>query len=142
MTSTPATSRPSHPSVRGDRLLRRSFQVDAAVTGLNGAGYLLAAPILDDVLGLPADLLRGLGVFLIVFGVGVWAVGSRTSIPTGPGVAVVAVNVVWAAASVAVAVAGWHTPTSVGTIWIVLQAALVAAFAGFQWLGLHRRLSA
>ena len=47
-------------------------------------------------------------------------------------------NLGWAAASIAIAVAGWHDPTTTGTVWIVLQALLVAGFADAQLLGARR----
>ena len=61
-------------------LLRLALRLDAVVTGLNGAAYLLAASLLDDLLGLPAALLRGGGVFLLLFAATVWLVGARPAI--------------------------------------------------------------
>ena len=131
-TATTGTAPPGH-------LLRTVLRADAAVTGLNGAAYLLAAPVLADVLGLPAAPLRGVGVFLLAFAGAVWAVGSRAAIRPGAVVAVVAANLLWVGASVAIAVAGWGTPTPTGTVWIALQAAVVAAFAVLQEAGLRAR---
>ena len=39
-------------------------------------------------------------------------------------------NALWAAGSVAVVVAGGFTLTGAGTAWVLLQAAVVAGFAG------------
>ena len=128
MTTTTAPPAPS--------LLRLALRLDAVVTAANGAAYLLAAPLLDGLLGLPAGWLRGVGVFLLLFGVGVWAVAAR---PTPPAVGpVVAANVLWAAGSLVVAAAGIGSPTTVGTVWTVLQAVVVAAFAALQIAGLRR----
>ena len=101
-----------------------------------GPACLLAAPLLGDLLGLPAGWLRGVGVFLLLFGAVVWAVAVR---PTPPAVGtVVAANVLWAVGSVVVALTGVGGPTVVGAAWIVLQAVVVAAFAGLQVAGLRR----
>ena len=117
-------------------LLRSSLKLDAAVTGANGAAYLLAAPLLADLLGLPAGWLRGVGAFLLLFGVAVWAVAAR---PARTAVeAVVAANALWVAGSVAVVLAGLGSPTTIGAVWLVLQAAVVAAFAVLQAAGLRR----
>jgi hypothetical protein len=117
-------------------LLRPALRLDAVVSGLNGAAYLLAAPALADLLGLPTPVLRGLGVFLLVFAALVWAVGDR---PAAPAVrAVVAGNLLWTAGSLAVVAAGLGTPSTVGAVWIVLQAVVVAAFAVAQAAGLRR----
>ena len=117
-------------------LLRRALALDAAVTGLNGAAYLLAAGPLADLLGLPAGWLRGAGAFLLAFALGVGLLAGR---PVAPAVrAVVAANALWAAGSVAVVLAGVGTPTTLGAVWLVLQAAVVAAFAVLQVAGLRR----
>ena len=122
---------------RTHRLLRPALRVDAAVTGLNGAGYLVAVPLLDDLLGLPAGQLVGVGVFLLTFAAAVWAVGAGTPISTGAAGTVVVTNLLWVAASATVAASGWSTPTTVGTVWIVLQAVVVAAFATVQAFALR-----
>ncbi len=125
MTTTTAPTAPS--------LLRLALRLDAVVTAANGAAYLLAAPLLADLLGLPAGWLRGIGVFLLLFGVGVWTVAAR---PAPPAVGtVVAANVLWAAGSLVVAAVGVGSPTVVGTVWIGLQAVVVAAFAALQVAG-------
>ena len=52
--------------------------------------------------------------------------------------AVVEANLAWAVLSVA-ALALWLTPTVTGTVWILLQAAAVAAFAVLQHMALRMR---
>jgi hypothetical protein len=117
-------------------LLRLALRLDAVVTGLNGAAYLLAASPLADLLGLPAGWLRGTGVFLLAYAAAVWLVGAR---PTPSAVrTVVAANALWAAGSVVVVLAGLGSPTTVGAVWLVLQALVVAAFAVLQAAGLRR----
>jgi hypothetical protein len=132
--STHAVATP--PATRGP-LLRVALTLDAVVTGTNGAAYLLLAGPLGDLLGLEAGLLRGAGAVLLVFAAFVWAVSRRSSPARGAVLAVVVVNAVWALDSlvVAVAVAGWGTPSTAGTVWIVAQAVVVAAFAGLQLAG-------
>jgi hypothetical protein len=117
-------------------VLPLALRLDAVVTGLNGAAYLLAASPLADLLGLPAGLLRGLGAFLVLYALAVWLVAAR---PGTPAVGtVIAANILWAAGSLAVAAADVGTPTTVGAVWIVLQAVVVAAFAVSQAAGLRR----
>ena len=141
MTVPRTTTAPNRTSTTGrgrdDALLRTALRVDAAVTGLNGVGYLVAAPLLDDVLGMPAGPLAGIGGFLLAFAVAVWTVGARPMISTGAAAAVVAANLLWVVASIAAVVGDWGSPTTLGTAWIVLQAAVVAGFAGVQSLGLR-----
>src|SRR4028119_1344597 len=67
-----ATAPPARPPV-----LRRALRVGAVVAGAGGAAYLLAAPLLADLLGLPAGWLRGVGAFLLLFGGAGWAAAAR-----------------------------------------------------------------
>jgi hypothetical protein len=78
------------------------------------------------------------GTFLLGFAVALGAISSPTPRP-GAVVTVVAANLLWVVASAAAAVAGWASPSTVGTVWIAVQAAVVAAFAALQWLGLRAR---
>ena len=130
-----APSRSSAPDRRD--LLRTALVLDAAVTGLNGAAYLGGAPYLADLLGRDAVLLRGIGGFLLAYGIGVGVLGTRQRIPRLAARLVVGVNAAWAVGSTAAALLGWGTPTAVGTVWIVLQALVVGGFAGLQWAGLR-----
>jgi hypothetical protein len=131
--STPITTRPSRP------LLRTALKLDAVVTGANGAAYLAAAGPLGELLGLGETLLRATGAFLLVYAAVVWIVGSRREIPRGPVYAIVAANAIWAVDSVVMAIAGWGDPTTAGTVWILMQAVVVAAFAELQLAGLRRK---
>ncbi len=118
--------------------LRTALKLDAVVTGANGAAYLVAAGPLEDLLGLSPALLRGIGAFLLLFAAVVWTVGSRPEVSASAALAVIAVNVLWAADSIAFLLAGLSDPTTVGAIWIVLQALVVAGFAALQAVGRKR----
>ncbi len=117
-------------------LLRLALRTDAVVTGANGAAYLLLAGPLSDLLGPSTDVLRPVGVFLLVFAASVWLVGDR---PAAPAVRVViTANLLWTAGSIAVVVAGLGSLTTVGAVWAVLQAVVVAGLAGMQLAGMRR----
>jgi hypothetical protein len=116
----------------GISLLQAVMRLDAAVTGANGVAYLVLAGPLEDLLGLSSPLLRGVGAFLVVFAVFVAVAGTRVPL------AVIGANIAWAAGSIVVAIAGWGSPEAVGTVWIVLQAITVGAFAELGLLGLRR----
>ena len=117
-------------------LLRLALRTDAVVTGANGAAYLLLAGPLSDLLGPSTGMLRAIGVFLLVFAAAVWLVGDR---PAPPAVRVViTANLLWTAASIAVVVGGLAGLTTIGAVWAVLQAVVVAGFALLQLAGLRR----
>ena len=139
MTTSTAAGNAARTSTRPDSLLRLALRLDAVVTGANGAAYLAAAPLLDDVLGLSGGLLRGVGVFLLVYGAAVWLVGAGPRISGAAVEAVVVANALWAIGSVVAVVTGFGSPTTVGAVWLVLQAGVVAGFAALQLAGLRRR---
>jgi hypothetical protein len=139
MTTDPvASDLGSAPGRDRDRLLRRSLNLDAVASG--GLGLLLAAAgtLLDEPLGIPSSALVPVGVFLVAYAAALWFVGSRPRV-SRPAVWVVVVgNLLWVAASVVAAIAGWWSPTAVGTGFVLAQAAAVALFAELQFTGLRR----
>ena len=122
-----------------EALLRLVLKLDAAVTGANGLAYLAAAGPLEDLLGVEAAALRGIGTVLILFAAAVWFASTRAEPPRAAVPAIIAVNVAWVLGSLAFAAIGVSSPTTVGTVWIVLQAIVVAAFAAMQTQARPRR---
>lgn len=119
-------------------LLHLALRLDALVTGANGLAYLVAAPLLDDVLGTDAGFLRAIGAFLLVYGIGVWILGSQER-PNTLGVELtIAANTLWAIASIGFASTRSEDLTAIGIVWIVLQAGVVGLFAVLQVLGVRR----
>ena len=106
-----------------------------------GNGTLLVFVRLPDVEEDAAAeaLLRGTGAFLIAYAALVWVTGTRRTIPRAPVLAIIAGNAAWAAGSVVAAIAGLGDPSTAGTVWMVLQAGVVAGFAELQLTGLRRR---
>ena len=119
--------------------LRTVLRLDAVVTGVNGAAYLAAAPLLTDLLGVPSGVLRGIGAFLLAYTAGVALVAARPVISAGATEAVVGANLLWAAASVVSVVTDRFDLTAAGAVWVLLQAAVVAGFAGLQLTALRNR---
>jgi hypothetical protein len=126
MTDTTLTA----PAAPGRLTIRFALLLDAVVSGANGVAYLVAAEPIGDLLGLPADFLRALGAFFVVYAAVVWLVSRR---PSAPAVAaVIGGNVLWVLASIVFVFAGWHDPTTAGVVWTILQAIIVAGFAELQ----------
>ncbi|MGW9214028.1 hypothetical protein ACWGR4_44675 [Embleya sp. NPDC055664] len=125
--------------VRGDtNLLRLALRLDAIATGAVGLAALAGCAFLDGALGLPTAFLAGLGAFLVLYAVGVWLIGGSDTPHRTAVRAVIGLNLVWFADSVAMAIAGWLDPTTLGTTLIVLQAVAVLGFADLQILGLRK----
>ena len=136
MTTTTAVGRIA--SLPGDALARLALKLDAVVTGANGVAYLVAANALDEPLGLPAGLLREVGAFLVVFAAGLAFTATRPRLSRHAVAAVVVLNVLWVIDSLALVAFGWYDPTTAGAVWTVLQAIVVAGFAGLQAYALRR----
>ena len=117
--------------------LRLILKLDAVVTGVNGIAYLALAGPLEDLLGVAPELTRPIGAFLVLFAAAVWFVATRPVVPRMAAADIAAANAVWALGSVAFAAAGASSPTAVGTVWIVLQALVVAGFAALQALAMR-----
>jgi hypothetical protein len=121
-----------------ERLLRRSLQLDAAASGALGVLLAAGGAVLDGPLGIPAALLVPVGGFLVLYGAALWLLGIRPRLSRPAVKVVVAGNLVWVAASIVAAVAGWWSPTTLGTVLVIAQAAAVALFAELQVTGLRR----
>ncbi|MFF0307303.1 hypothetical protein ACFYSC_07740 [Streptosporangium sp. NPDC004379] len=119
-------------------LLRLAMRLDAVVTGVNGLAYLALAGPINDLLGLPVGLQRGIGAFLAVYGVAVWLAAVPARISRTAAGAVIAVNLVWTVVSVAELAMGGLGVTTLGAVWVLMQAAVVGGFAALQFLGLRR----
>ena len=132
-THTPPVSRPT-----GRDLLRTALLLDVGVTGLNGIAYLAGAGLLDRILGLPAGWLYAAGGFLLVYGVVVGVVATRTPISRPAAGVVAGVNAAWALGSLILAALGAGSSTTVGAGWLVAQAVVVGGFAVLQVVALRR----
>ena len=115
-----------------------ALKLDAVVTAANGAAYLVAAGPLSDLLGLSAPLLRIAGAGLLAFAGVVWLVATAQRMSRPAPATIIALNAVWAVGCVTAVLADLGTPTTIGAVWIVAQALVVAGFAELQLAGLRR----
>ena len=117
--------------------LRRALLLDAAASGATGALMLLAARPLADLTALPPGLLRAAGAVLLPYAAFVlWL--ARHAAPARPLIlAVIGINALWVAESVAILALGWVAPNTLGVAFVLAQALVVAVFAGLQAAGLR-----
>ena len=125
------------PASRAD-LLRNVLVADGVVTGATAILMAAAAGPLDDILGLPATLLRVVGLALIPFAALVLGLGVRGTMSKPLVRLLIAANLLWVVGSIVLLLGGWVDPTGIGIAFILIQAAAVAAFAALQYLGLRR----
>jgi hypothetical protein len=125
-------------TLRLDSFLHRALLADAAATAATGLLLSFGAGALSGLLGLHETLLRFAGLSLLPFAAFVLWLARRPE-PSRPAVwGVIAYNAVWAVDSLLILLLGWVAPTTLGYVFVVGQAVVVAAFAELQYFGLRR----
>lgn len=122
----------------GADLLRNVLVADGVVTGTTALLLAAAAGPLGDLFDLPVTLLRVAGLVLIPYAALVLGLGVRGTTSKPLVRLLIAANLLWIVASVGLLMTGWVDPSGVGIAFTLLQAAVVAAFADLQYLGLRR----
>ncbi len=119
-------------------LARQMLLLDAVITGALALLVIVAAGWLSPYLGLPATLLRGAGIVLMPF-VALLLIGATRSrlSPRLLGL-IIAINLLWVTASVALLFSTLVSPTHLGSGFVIAQAAAVVGIAGLQYSGLRR----
>lgn len=124
--------------IRSSRLLRNALALDAAACA--GMGLLLAAaaPMLSAPLGLPEILLRGAGLVLLPCAAALALLSRRECLPRAAILAVIGVNILWVADSIAILLLGWFAPTGLGIAFVLIQATAVGIVTELEILGYGR----
>ena len=118
--------------------LRRAIQADAVFSGASAVLLTLGAGALAPLLSLPEALLSETGLFLIAYTALVGWLGTRQAMPKALVVIVIAGNAAWAVASIALLFSGTVTPNLLGEAFVVIQAIVVGALGGLQYVGWRR----
>ncbi len=118
--------------------LRRILLADGVISGATGLFMAFGAGTLEELLGVPATLMRYAGFALVPFAILAGSL-SRPQAPSRAGVVVViGLNAAWVAASLLLLVPGWIHPSGLGYAFILGQAAAVAVLAEMQYGALHK----
>lgn len=125
-------------TIRPSVLLRRALLLDAACSGAMGLLLAVAAAPLGWWFHLPEALLRESGFFLLAFAAALVWLGTRPAVPRWAVLGVVIGNALWAIDSVLLLLPGWIAPNWLGGGFILAQAAIVAALAELEYVGLQR----
>jgi hypothetical protein len=119
-------------------LLRRALWLDAIVSGAFGLLGLVATGWLSTRFGLPEGLLRGTAVVMVPWVVVLATLATRATIASAAVNLVIAFNLLWVVASAGLLLSGAVSPTTLGTLLVLVQAAGVALFAALQYAGSRR----
>ncbi|ARU04151.1 hypothetical protein CCO03_05195 [Comamonas serinivorans] len=120
------------------RFLSRILWLDAASCLATGALQLAITPTLASWTGLPAPLLTGTGVFLVVYALLAAWMARQDPTPRGLTGLVVVGNFAWALGCIALMLSQALPLTGLGLAWLGLQAVVVVVLAELQWTGLRR----
>jgi hypothetical protein len=118
--------------------LRRVILADGLVSGSMAILLIAAAHPLGDWFGLSVAFVRWTGLLLIPFAMSVLLLATRSHPPRNGIWTLIALNVGWVVASVAVLLSGWINPSGAGIVFIVAQALLVALFGRQQYVELRQ----
>jgi hypothetical protein len=120
-------------------VIHRLLLADALLSGLTGIAMVALGGRVAPLLNIPAPLMRTAGIALLPFAVMVFYFArhvTRSRLGT-----VVGLNLAWVAASVMMLVARVIEPTTLGTVFVIVQAMIVAVVAELQLLGMRRSLA-
>lgn len=119
-------------------LLRNALLADALLSGVTGLLLAAAAEPLSTLLGLSVGLLRDSGLFILPFAALAASMRYRARLGRTSVFVLVVGNALWAVDSVLVLLLGWIEPTTLGEVFVVGQAVIVAVLAELQFIGLRR----
>jgi hypothetical protein len=120
----------------GDRraMLKFALKLDGVASFALG---LLTVLIRPEV-GMPLGWQIGLGLFCVVYGVGVFALGTRANPDRRIVLLIIIGNLVWGLDSILTAELGWFPLTTAGVALVLAQGLAVIGFAVLQFIGLRR----
>lgn len=128
--------------IQPSTFLSRALLADAIFSGVSAVGLTLGASALAPLLHLPEALLRETGLFLIAYAALVGWLGTRSSVPQGLVLMVIAGNAAWTLGSIALLFSGAVTPNLLGELFVVAQAIATGMFAELQYVGLRKNSGA
>ncbi len=119
--------------------LRNVLRLDALSCLACGALQVAMPGQMADWLSLPQPLIAWTGEFLLAYAALVLFISWRQPTPRGAVWTLVAGNLAWGLACVALLLAPAFQPSPLGMAYVVLQALTVALMAGLQFIGLRRQ---
>ena len=124
--------------IQASLFLRRAFLLDTIASGMMAVLLTFGAAELAPLLGLPVDLLRETGLFLIAYTALVGWLATRQSMPKALVIIVIAGNTAWAIASIALLFSKRGDAEPAGPDLYSGQAIVPGALAELQYIGLRR----
>lgn len=127
--------------IQSSRLLRNALGLDAVACAATGLLLAFAAGPLSGPLGFPAGFLRGAGLLLLPCAALLAWFAGREMLPRLVVHAVIGVNLLWIADSIAILLTGWFQPSALGIAIVLAQAAAVAVITEREVVGLKSSMA-
>ncbi|WP_422745308.1 hypothetical protein ACN27E_23985 [Mycobacterium sp. WMMD1722] len=127
-------------TTRTDSLMRLAMRADAVLTGLAGLAVLPIAGWVADLCGTSLAIEYSMAAFFIGYGLVVFGLAALPSVRRA-GIAVIAANILYSLAAVAVVVSDVWTMTAAGVAVTLATGVYTAAFAAVQYRGVRRLAS-
>jgi len=128
--------------LRTSTFLRWVLFADATTCIATGLLMMLGTGLLEQYLGLPAGLSRYAGVSLAPFAAFLVYLAKRENLSPPAVWTAIVLNAFWTVASFIILLTGWVAPTELGYIFVIAQALGVAGFAGLEYFGLRKSVTA
>ena len=122
-------------------LLKYTLLVDGVVCVAAGIAFLTLSALVAELIGpaFTAEVVIGLGAFLLLWGLFHLGMGSQAAAPSAGVKLAIIGDAVWVAGSVAIIVLDWNGLTALGAAFIAVMAVAVADIVLLKVIGLGRR---
>jgi hypothetical protein len=124
--------------IANTQFLRRVLAVDSIGTAAMALCTVIFARPLSELLGIPVQLLTGMGLALLPFTAWVGWLARQTNPPRKQVWLLIASNDVWIVASLLVAFSGWLPLTTLGVEFVVAQALLTVVITTLEFVAIRR----
>lgn len=120
-------------------MLRQALWTDAVASTASALPMILAAPWLESLTGLSAQLLQPVGLALLPYIAYLVWLATRPAVPVAAAWLPVVLNLLWAVDCLLLALLVQPRPSTLGLAYIGAQAAAVLVFAAWQSAGIRGR---
>lgn len=128
-------------TIRSSDLLRFALRLDGVASFAMGVLACAWPAGLASWIGTTATPVLAAGLFLLAYGLTVFWLGARATLPRWAAWTVIAGNALWTLESLLLTQTNWIAPGALGLTLLLGQAAAVAGFAVLQFHGLKRSVA-
>lgn len=113
--------------------LKTILSLDAATCAAMGIALVFASGMIAQLTGIQAPFLFWAGLLLLPIAVFMAVFARAAHVPGWAVQIIVAGNVLWVLGSLLLPMAGLISPNTLGWLFLILQAAVVAVFINLEW---------